>query len=87
MNNTLLNEFLEQDCELRRRLVIHEEVVRLLAEKAQVVREHTFNRFNLTLDFIREVAVLEDDLNPGPDGRLELPIRAFDQAIKPASLK
>lgn len=74
MNDELLELFLEEDCDR------HAQSVLLTAIKVKsgtaVVEDFTFNRFNVRLDFIDGVAVIDDELNPA-DGECRLPLNRF----------
>ena len=49
---------------------------------ASVVRTHTFNRFNLKLEFEASLVQLEDDLDPGEAGAIRISLEQFKQCLQ-----
>jgi hypothetical protein len=73
MSEDLTKAFIEQDCDEHVRSILLEEIMAtgLVNDR---VREWTFNRFNVSLDFGKGTAQIEDELNPTPQGSAVLPI-------------
>lgn len=78
MSDELLKLFLEEDCDR------HAQSVLLTAIRDKngtaAVEDFTFNRFNVRLDFIADVAVIDDELNPA-DGECRLPLNRFAELV------
>lgn len=79
----LLKEFLEEDCDALTAKRLLEQIRE--HEGSDVCRDHTFNRFNLCLDFAENKVRIEDDLNPGAEGQSEMPLAEFKFALESAS--
>lgn len=80
MSNSLLAEFLEyeMDSTVRQRL----KDAMADPEPRKALREFAFNRFNVTLDFERKMAVVDDELDPSPEGSVELALEQFAQLLE-----
>ncbi|MEX8505369.1 hypothetical protein [Leptothrix ochracea] len=74
---SLLEQFLREEVNPHvRRLIlgaVHEHELR--QDEAQ--RRFEFNRFEVTLDFIGDVALIEDVLDPGPSGEIRIELGEF----------
>ena len=76
----LLALFLNEECipPLRDRLLAE---IKELGE-TPIVRTHTFNRFNLRMDFQNSLVRLDDDLDPGEEGEFELSLADFQRELE-----
>ena len=75
----LLDQFLSEDCDsgLATELLAEIEA----CEGRAVIRSHTSNRFNLHLDYETYRARVEDDLQLGEDGEVDMPLATFKKAL------
>ena len=67
MNQAILRAFLVEDCDEHVRGVLLREIDAWQGP-CERIREFTFNRFNVRLDFSTGMVALDDELNPGPEG-------------------
>lgn len=51
-------------------------------ETAEMKRKFEFNRFEVTLDFASDLALIEDVLAPAPSGELRLPLDEFLERLR-----
>lgn len=77
----LLNEFLAEDCEEHVRKMLISEINTYFTTKADVVREFTFNRFNVRLNFQDGSAKIEDELDTSEDGSFSFSLAEFVAAL------
>jgi hypothetical protein len=82
MNKKLLDEFLSEDADAYSRQRLFEAIREQRTSGAPIVREYTFNRFNVTLDFGTKEVTLEDDLAVGPQGEYKLSVEEFEKALR-----
>lgn len=78
----LLKQFLAQDCDAYVRLTLLNEITRQMAANSVVVREFTFNRFNIVLNFGRQDVEIDDELDTGPGGSCSVTISEFSAALR-----
>lgn len=83
--HSLLDLFLNEEC-------IPPIRDKLLAEIKEcgdtpIVRDHTFNRFNLRMDFENRLVRIEDDLDPGEEGEIELSLADFQHELESAATR
>jgi hypothetical protein len=84
MNEELFELFLKEDCDQHAQAVLLASIQARIGTSA--VEDFTFNRFNICLDFGKNEAVIDDDLNPG-DGECRLPIERFANCVEAAGTK
>lgn len=79
-DRTLLDSFLIEECipSIREMLLAQIRDCR----GTSVVRAHTFNRFNLRLDFESGSVLIEDDLEPGIEGEYQLSLSDFRRELE-----
>ena len=53
--------------------------------ESDVSREHAFNRFNVRLNYGSNRVTIEDEINPGEDGKVEVALSEFKSALRPTS--
>lgn len=80
MTRELVTEFLVQECSLSVRRNLLEEIIRHRGRP--VVRHHTFNRFNVRLDFENDRVVIDDDLDISDRGPCRISVEEFVAAIR-----
>lgn len=80
MNQTLLSEFFEQDCDLHIRQMLIEEVEQSRGQ--DVVREFSFNRFNLQITFGKQNVFLTDEFLCGDEGECTVNLTEFERMLK-----
>lgn len=78
----LLAEFLNEDCDATLAQEILAEIAKFAPSQADVLREYTTNRFNLSLDFRRDEVRLDDVLDVSDEGTLVVSVEAFTTALK-----
>ena len=81
MNAKLVTTFLSEDCDAETRRQLVKAIRSAAASGCTAVREYTFNRFKLSLDFGAQEARLEDDLTVGPDGEFKLSMDDLERAL------
>lgn len=77
----LLKEFLEQDCDAAVHQKLIAEITRHGAVRTEVVREFTFNRFNICLDFQNGNVRVEDELDTSEAGSCSVSLADFASAL------
>lgn len=82
MNTELLNTFLSEDGDAHARHKLLDGIRKQRASGAPTVREFTFNRFKVTLDFEAKQVSLQDDLTVGPQGEYKLGLDEFEKALQ-----
>jgi len=82
MNENLLEEFLSQEADAYTRCKLLAEIREQRTTLTPAIREHTFNRFNVTLNFEKKRVSLRDDLMVGPEGEYPLGIEEFEKALQ-----
>jgi hypothetical protein len=80
MIRELVTEFLAQECSLSVRHNLLEEIIRHRGRP--VVRDHTFNRFNVRVDFENDRVVIDDDLDISDRGSCGMLVEKFVAAIR-----
>jgi len=81
--NRLLSEFLSQDCNAAVRQTLLDEIrLHSTTKTTLVVREFTFNRFNVVLDFLAGNARIEDELDPSAQGSCRIPLSEFSAVLE-----
>jgi len=53
--------------------------------ESDVSREHAFNCFNVRLNCGSNRVTIEDEINPGGDGKVEVALSEFKSALRPTS--
>jgi hypothetical protein len=82
MNTELLNIFLSEDGDAHARHKLLNAIREQKTAGTPVVREFTFNRFKVTLDFEAKKASLQDDLTVGPQGEYKVSLDEFEKALQ-----
>lgn len=82
MNAELLDAFFSEDGDAHARQKLLDAIRKQRATGSRMVREFTFNRFNVTLDFEAKVVSLQDDLTVGPQGEYKLSLDEFERALQ-----
>jgi hypothetical protein len=85
MNENLLRQFLDEDCDEQSRRKLLRDIRDSKAHPGLTEKSYTFNRFNLTLKFYAAEAVIQDDLRVGPEGDYTLGLDIFAKALEMAS--
>jgi hypothetical protein len=80
---SLLGHFLSEDCEPFIGGKLLKEIEELY--ESDVSREHAFNRFNVRLNYGSNRVTIEDEINPGEDGKVEVALSEFKSALRPTS--
>lgn len=78
----LLQQFFSEDCDLDVRKLLLDAMAQFVSGGEDVIREFTFNRFNIKLDFGASEVMLEDDLDPSSEGQQTLCLGEFREALK-----
>ena len=79
MSDSLLDQFVEYEMNPTVRQLLKDAMAD--PEPRKALREFTFDRFNVTLDFERRVAVVDDELDPSPAGSVEMDLEQFDRLL------
>jgi len=75
--DSLFDEFAREDGTPYARELIRD-AVRERGERPELeLKTFSFNRFEVKLDFVNQVAVLEDEFDVSPSGTLQLPLDEF----------
>lgn len=82
MNATLLKQFLMEECTPYVRSLLLEALAGPRAGSAAQKQRFELNRFEVTLDFEENVAVLEDVLDTSESGVQRVPIAELAAAMK-----
>jgi hypothetical protein len=82
MNTELLNIFLSEDGDSHARHKLLNAIHEHKATGAPMLREFTFNRFKVTLDFEAKKVSLQDDLTVDPQGEYKLSLDEFEKALQ-----
>ena len=82
MNAELLNTFLSEDGDANVRPKLLDAILKQRAAGTPMIREFTFNRFIVTLDFETRQVLLQDDLTVGPQGEYRLGLEKFERALR-----
>lgn len=81
MNNEILGLFLSEDCDKHaQKVLLH--AIRTKSGTSGV-KNFTFNRFNVRLNYALNEAVIDDEINPG-DGEFRLPLGEFVSCVENA---
>lgn len=75
--DSLFDEFVIDDVTPYARELIRNAVREHEARPELELESFVFNRFGVKLDFVNQVAVLEDDFDISPSGTLQLPLDEF----------
>jgi len=78
MNKTLLDEFFSEDASTYIKGKLLEAIQKGKTNDSLAVREFTFNRFNVILNFQAREVILQDDLKMGPEDEYKLSIEKFE---------
>lgn len=79
MKSELLEVFLMQDCDAHARSVLLAAIDK--PPTGLEHREFTFNRFNVVLDYLRQEAVIDDELHPA-DGEIRVPLEELRRQLE-----
>ena len=82
MNAELLNTFFSEDGDAHARQKLLDAIRTQRANGTPMMRDFTFNRFNVTLDFEANQVYLQDDLTTGPEGEHTLTLDEFEKALQ-----
>ena len=82
MNMKLLHTFFSEDGDAHARLKLLDAIRSQRATGTPMMRDFTFNRFNVTLDFEANQVFLQDDLTTGPQGEHTLSLDEFEKTLK-----
>ena len=83
MSTELLNSFFAEDGDAHARRKLLDAIRSQRASGGTtVVRDFTFNRFKVILDFEKQRASLHDDLTVGPLGEYEISLDDFERALR-----
>ena len=82
MNAQLLDQFLSEDCDAHVHRKLLTAIHKQRASGVPGVQRYTFNRFNITLNFVTKQVSLEDDLAVGPQGEYKLGIEEFEEILQ-----
>lgn len=77
----LLDAFISQDCDAAVRQKLLEALEHRVETSFGRVREFTFNRFNIILDFENEQVIIEDDLDTSDSGACSIRLADFYKAV------
>ena len=77
----LLREFIEEESEEAVRHQLLAEIATHGTTKTEVLREFTYNRFNVYLDFERQEARIEDELDVSDEGTCSMSLAEFATAL------
>lgn len=77
----VLREFLEEECGAGIREILSREMTTPSSQR----REFTFNRFNVTIDHQAAEVIIQDDLEPGPEGEFRMPSTEFARVLQSTS--
>jgi hypothetical protein len=77
MNESLLREFMDEDCDQDARRELLAAIQESKFQPERVKRSYTFNRFKVTLDFHAGQVLIEDDPTVGQEGEYTLRLEAF----------
>jgi hypothetical protein len=77
----LMREFIEEECGTAIRHQLLAEIGKHGATKAEVLREFNYNRFNVYLDFERQEARIQDELDVSNEGTCSMSLAEFAAAL------
>jgi pterin-4a-carbinolamine dehydratase len=80
---SLLEQFLREEASSHVRDLILDAVQEHEQRSNQVRKKFEFNRFEVTLDFVSDVALIEDVLDPAPSGEVRLQLGEFIRCLSP----
>jgi len=75
--DSLFDQFAREDATPYARELIRDAVREHEERPALELKTFEFNRFEVKLDFLNQVAVLEDEFDVSPSGTLQLPLDEF----------
>lgn len=75
-NKSPIEDFLDEERIIARKLIT-DAVNEHYSNSEILSRKFDFNRFKVTLDFVSNTILIEDDLNPSSTGESSLPIDEF----------
>jgi len=78
---TLLEQFLSEDATPQVRQLLLDSIATPDRSQGQGVREFTFNRFNVRIDWGKRVVTLEDELDTSERGATEIGLSDFAAAL------
>jgi hypothetical protein len=78
---TLLEQFLSEDATPLVRQLLLDSIATLDRSQGRGVREFTFNRFNVRIDWGKRVVSLEDELDTSEPGATEIALSDFAAAL------
>jgi hypothetical protein len=85
VNAELLNIFLSDDGDVHARHKRLDAISKQRPTSTTVVREFSFNRFNVTLDFEAKRVSLQNDLTLGPQGEYKPSLEEFEKHSRRAN--
>ncbi|MBW1650880.1 MAG: hypothetical protein JRJ44_09470 [Deltaproteobacteria bacterium] len=80
MNPTIVDEFFTEDCNLSIQQMLIEAIKNYLGQS--VVREYTFNRFNVRIFFKDNKVLIEDELMISEEGECEISLSEFEERLR-----
>ncbi|WP_143271694.1 hypothetical protein [Bradyrhizobium mercantei] len=81
MNEQLLQSFLSEEANDYVRQLLLRRISEFRSGASVGVHKFEFNRFIVTIDCELGEATIEDDLNPGPEGKGSGPLESFISAL------
>lgn len=80
MNPIIIDEFFAEDCDLSIRQMLIQTIENCSGQN--VIREYTFNRFNVRISFKNNMVMVEDELMPGDEGECEIRLSEFESKLR-----
>ncbi|MDU9042719.1 hypothetical protein [Pseudomonas corrugata] len=77
INATLIESFLAQGLSAHVRAVLNEALRQRSRSDEVVARLCEFNCFDVAFDFLRDLVVIQDVLDSGPESSVEMPLSDF----------
>jgi hypothetical protein len=81
MNQQLLRGFLDEEANDYVRKLLLNRISECRTGSAAGIHKYEFNRFIVTINCDSREVTVEDDLDPGPDGRASWPLEEFGTAL------
>ena len=82
MNNNLLDEFISEECSKTICNMLISDINKLKQTDTIKLKEYTFNRFNLYLNFETETALVEDELDVEESGEITISLSCLINKLK-----
>ncbi len=87
MNDSLLDEFLKEECDEFTRKLLLDEIDKQRQSLLREKQAFEFNVFNIEIDFVKQIVKVEDDLDASDESTVEITLNEFCNLLNKAVKK